>query len=133
MGSINDIIDALRKAPTNVDRGTLFEKLTVRFLNSTLPGSAVRDGVALDRVARWQLQTQHRIGPHGPRLTPGRTSHHSGVGASERPVRRTSNAFARDTSAAQNLNVFWRAHVTAGLRESAVLTAAFVDLRAPWC
>ncbi|GLP79750.1 hypothetical protein TUM20984_11700 [Mycobacterium antarcticum] len=31
MGSINDVIDAFREAPTNVDRGTLFEKLMVRF------------------------------------------------------------------------------------------------------
>ena len=31
MGSINDVIDAFRHAPTNVDRGTLFEKLMVRF------------------------------------------------------------------------------------------------------
>jgi predicted helicase len=31
MGSINDVIDAFRQAPTNVDRGTLFEKLMVRF------------------------------------------------------------------------------------------------------
>ena len=31
MGSINDVIDAFRKAPTNVDRGTLFEKLMVRY------------------------------------------------------------------------------------------------------
>ncbi|MGV7835273.1 restriction endonuclease, partial [Mycobacterium kansasii] len=31
MGSINDVIDAFRRAPTNVDRGTLFEKLMVRF------------------------------------------------------------------------------------------------------
>ncbi|OBB57816.1 helicase [Mycobacterium sp. 852013-51886_SCH5428379] len=31
MGSINDVIDAFRRAPTNVDRGTLFEQLMVRF------------------------------------------------------------------------------------------------------
>ena len=31
MGSINDVIDVLRQAPTNVDRGTLFEKLMVRY------------------------------------------------------------------------------------------------------
>lgn len=31
MGSINDVIEAFRRAPTNVDRGTLFEKLMVRF------------------------------------------------------------------------------------------------------
>lgn len=31
VGSINDVIDAFRRAPTNVDRGTLFEKLMVRF------------------------------------------------------------------------------------------------------
>ena len=32
MGSINDVIDVLRQAPTNVDRGTLFEKLMVRYV-----------------------------------------------------------------------------------------------------
>jgi predicted helicase len=31
VGSINDVIDAFRRAPTNVDRGTLFEQLMVRF------------------------------------------------------------------------------------------------------
>jgi predicted helicase len=31
VGSINDVIDVLRQAPTNVDRGTLFEKLMVRY------------------------------------------------------------------------------------------------------
>ena len=31
MGSINDVIDVLRQAPINVDRGTLFEKLMVRY------------------------------------------------------------------------------------------------------
>ena len=31
MGSINDVIDALRQAPTNVDRGLLFERLMVRY------------------------------------------------------------------------------------------------------
>lgn len=31
MGSINDVITALRQAPTNVDRGTLFEQLMVRY------------------------------------------------------------------------------------------------------
>ncbi len=31
MGSINDVIEAFRQAPTNVDRGTLFEKLMVRY------------------------------------------------------------------------------------------------------
>lgn len=31
MGSINDVIEAFRRASTNVDRGTLFEKLMVRF------------------------------------------------------------------------------------------------------
>jgi predicted helicase len=31
MGSINDVIDVLRREPTNVDRGTLFEKLMVRY------------------------------------------------------------------------------------------------------
>ena len=31
MGSFNDVIDAMRKAPTNVDRGTLFEQLMVRY------------------------------------------------------------------------------------------------------
>jgi len=31
VGSINDVIDALRQAPTNFDRGTLFEKLMVRY------------------------------------------------------------------------------------------------------
>jgi predicted helicase len=31
MGTINDVIEAFRKAPTNVDRGTLFEKLMVRY------------------------------------------------------------------------------------------------------
>lgn len=31
MGSINDVIGVLRQAPTNVDRGTLFEKLMLRY------------------------------------------------------------------------------------------------------
>ncbi|MGV0838524.1 DEAD/DEAH box helicase [Mycolicibacterium thermoresistibile] len=31
MGSVHDVIEAFRKAPTNVDRGTLFEKLMVRY------------------------------------------------------------------------------------------------------
>ena len=31
MGSINDVIDVLRQAPSNVDRGTLSEKLMVRY------------------------------------------------------------------------------------------------------
>ena len=33
MGSINDVIEAFRRAPTNVDRGALFEKLMVRFFS----------------------------------------------------------------------------------------------------
>lgn len=31
MGSIHDVIDAFRRAPTNVDRDILFEQLMVRF------------------------------------------------------------------------------------------------------
>ena len=31
MGSINDVIEAFRRAPTNFDRGTLFEHLMVRY------------------------------------------------------------------------------------------------------
>ena len=31
MGSISDVLAALRQAPTNVDRGTLFEQLMVRY------------------------------------------------------------------------------------------------------
>ena len=48
MGSINDVIDALRKAPTNVERGTLFEKLMVRYfqLDPTLSQQ-------YDEVCRW--------------------------------------------------------------------------------
>ena len=48
MGSINDVIDAFRKAPTNVERGTMFEKLMVRYfeLDPTLAQQ-------YDAVWRW--------------------------------------------------------------------------------
>lgn len=48
MGSINDVIEALRQAPTNVDRGTLFEQLMVRYFQLD-PALAQQ----YDEVCRW--------------------------------------------------------------------------------
>ncbi|MCH9728430.1 MAG: DEAD/DEAH box helicase family protein, partial [Actinomycetia bacterium] len=48
MGSINDVIEAFRRAPTNVDRGTLFEKLMVRFFELD-PALAQQ----YEQVCRW--------------------------------------------------------------------------------
>ena len=48
MGSINDVITALRQAPTNVDRGTLFEQLMVRYFQLD-PALAQQ----YDEVCRW--------------------------------------------------------------------------------
>ncbi len=48
MGSINDVIAALRQAPTNVDRGTLFEQLMVRYFQLD-PMMSQR----YDQVCRW--------------------------------------------------------------------------------
>lgn len=48
MGSINDVIDVLRQAPTNVDRGTLFEKLMVRYFELD---PAMKQ--QYDQVCRW--------------------------------------------------------------------------------
>jgi predicted helicase len=48
MGSINDVIDVLRQAPTNVDRGTLFEKLMVRYFE--LDPALTQQ---YDHVCRW--------------------------------------------------------------------------------
>jgi predicted helicase len=31
MGSINDVMEAFRRAPTNYDRGALFERLMLRY------------------------------------------------------------------------------------------------------
>ena len=43
MGSINDVITALRQAPTNVDRGTLFEQLMVRYEAPVMAGGVGRN------------------------------------------------------------------------------------------
>lgn len=48
MGSINDVISALRQAPTNVDRGTLFEQLMVRYFQLD-PALSQQ----YDEVCRW--------------------------------------------------------------------------------
>jgi len=48
VGSINDVIEAFRRAPTNVDRGTLFEKLMVRFFELD-PALAQQ----YEQVCRW--------------------------------------------------------------------------------
>ncbi len=48
LGSINDVIEAFRRAPTNVDRGTLFEKLMVRFFELD-PALAQQ----YEQVCRW--------------------------------------------------------------------------------
>ena len=48
MGSINEVIAALRQAPTNVDRGTLFEQLMVRYFQLD-PMLSQR----YDEVCRW--------------------------------------------------------------------------------
>ncbi len=32
MGSINDLVEAFRRAPTNYDRGALFERLMLRYV-----------------------------------------------------------------------------------------------------
>jgi predicted helicase len=45
VGSINDVIDVLRQAPTNVDRGTLFEKLMVRYFELDPPLTQLYDAV----------------------------------------------------------------------------------------
>jgi predicted helicase len=48
MGSISDVLAALRQAPTNVDRGTLFEQLMVRYFQLD-PALAQQ----YDEVCRW--------------------------------------------------------------------------------
>jgi predicted helicase len=48
MGSFNEVIDAMRTAPTNVDRGTLFEQLMVRYFQLD-PVLAQQ----YDEVCRW--------------------------------------------------------------------------------
>lgn len=48
MGSINDVITPLRQAPTNVDRGTRFEQLVVRYFRLA-PALAQQ----YDEVCRW--------------------------------------------------------------------------------
>ena len=48
MGSISDVLAALRQAPTNVDRGTLFEQLMVRYFQLA-PALAQQ----YDEVCRW--------------------------------------------------------------------------------
>lgn len=58
MGFINDVIDAFRKALTNVDRGTLFEKLMVRYFQ--LDPALTQQ---YDAVRRWIDRSDHKGKP----------------------------------------------------------------------
>jgi hypothetical protein len=61
VGSINDVIDVLRQAPTNVDRGTLFEKLMVRYFELDRSGC---DAGEPSVIARTRLRGSMKFGSH---------------------------------------------------------------------
>ena len=68
MGSIHEVMEVFREAPSNSERGTKFEKLMVRCFDlGPTAVSAVRRGVVMDRLARTERQARHRNRPRCPR------------------------------------------------------------------
>jgi hypothetical protein len=68
MGSIHEVMEVFREAPSNSERGTKFEKLMVRYFGlGPTAVSAVRRGVVMDRLAGTERQARHRNRPRCPR------------------------------------------------------------------